>query len=168
RACSWPSWVCKAGKSGAGSTCRRSRYETGGRALAYPPHHSASLRGGRGAPSLRAKRKEAVVATISLPTADRKFAPYTTGEPIAFPSKADTANFNRVAYGAAHVVADPLADSDPWLDTAIDWDRTVAFRNYLWDLGLGVAAAMDTAQRGGGLDWPAAKQLIGHSLEAAK
>jgi hypothetical protein len=108
------------------------------------------------------------VATISLPTADRKFAPYTTGEPIAFPSKADTANFNRVAYGAAHVVADPLADSDPWLDTAIDWDRTVAFRNYLWDLGLGVAEAMDTAQRGGGLDWPAAKQLIGHSLEAAK
>ncbi len=108
------------------------------------------------------------MATISLPTADRKFAPYTTGEPIAFPSKADTANFNRVAYGAAHVVADPLADSDPWLDTAIDWDRTVAFRNYLWDLGLGVAEAMDTAQRGGGLDWPAAKQLIGHSLEAAK
>jgi len=108
------------------------------------------------------------VATISLPTAGRKFAPYTTGEPIAFPSKADSANFNRVAYAAAHVVADPLADNDPWLDTAIDWDKTVAFRNYLWDLGLGVAEAMDTAQRGGGLDWPAAKQLIRHSLEAAK
>ncbi len=65
-------------------------------------------------------------------------------------------------------MADPLADNDPWLDTAIDWDKTIAFRNYLWDLGLGVAEAMDTAQRGGGLDWPAAKQLIRHSLEAAK
>ena len=108
------------------------------------------------------------MATIKLPTADRKLTPYMTGEPIVFPSKAETANFNRIAYAAAHVVADPLADTDPWLDTAIDWDKTVAFRNYLWDLGLGVAEAMDTAQRGGGLDWPAAKELIRHSLEAAK
>jgi hypothetical protein len=61
-----------------------------------------------------------------------------------------------------------LADVDPWLDTAIDWDKTIAFRHYLWDLGLGVAEAMDTAQRGGGLDWPAAKELIRRALEAAK
>ena len=108
------------------------------------------------------------MATVSLPTADRKLMPYATGEPIQFPSKAETQSFNRIAYAAAHVVADPLADIDPWLDTAIDWDKTVAFRNYLWDLGLGVAEAMDTAQRGGGLDWPAAKELIRHSLEAAK
>ena len=108
------------------------------------------------------------MATIKLPSADRKLTPYTTSEPIVFPSKAETANFNRIAFAAAHVVADPLADNDPWLDTAIDWDKTVAFRNYLWDLGLGVAEAMDTAQRGGGLDWPAAKELIRHSLAAAK
>lgn len=108
------------------------------------------------------------MAKISPPVSGGKFAPYTTGEPIAFPSKADTLNFNRIAFAAAHVVADPLADIDPWLDTAIDWDKTVAFRNYLWDLGLGVAEAMDTAQRGGGLDWPAAKELIRHSLAAAK
>jgi hypothetical protein len=108
------------------------------------------------------------VATIKLPTAGGKLASYTTGEPIAFPSRQETQSFNRIAYAAAHVVADPLADTDPWLDTAIDWDKTVAFRNYLWDLGLGVAEAMDTAQRGGGLDWPAAKELIRHSLEAAK
>ena len=108
------------------------------------------------------------MATISLPTKDRTLAPYTTGEPIRFPSKQETQSFNRIAYAAAHVVADPLADNDPWLDTSIDWDKTVAFRNYLWDLGLGVAEAMDTAQRGGGLDWPAAKELIRHSLEAAK
>jgi len=107
------------------------------------------------------------MATISLPTADGKMERYTTGEPIVF--RRDKApKFNRVAYAAAHVVADPLADIDPWLDTAVDWERTIAFRHYLWDLGLGVAEAMDTAQRGGGLDWPAAKELIRRALEAAK
>ncbi len=108
------------------------------------------------------------MATLSLPHADGKFASYTTGEPIQFPSKAETARFNRIAYAAAHVVSDPLADIDPWLDTAIDWDKTIAFRHYLWDLGFGVAEAMDTAQRGGGLDWSAAKELIKHALDAAK
>ena len=108
------------------------------------------------------------MATIGLPAKDRKLEAYTTGEPIVFPSKAETRSFNRIAYAAAHVVADPLADIDPWLDTAVDWEKTIAFRHYLWDLGLGVAEAMDTAQRGGGLDWPGAKTLIRHALEAAK
>jgi hypothetical protein len=107
------------------------------------------------------------VATLSLPTVERKLEPYTTGEPIVFP-KQTAKGFNRIAYAAAHVVADPLADIDPWVDTAIDWEKTVRFRHYLWDLGLGVAEAMDTAQRGGGLDWPAAQELIRHTLEAAK
>ena len=57
-----------------------------------------------------------------------RFAPYTTGEPIVLPTKGATPKFNRVAYAAAHVVADPLADNDPWLDAAIDWDTTIAFR----------------------------------------
>ena len=108
------------------------------------------------------------MATLVLPTADRRLESYTTGEPIVFPSKATTKDFNRIAFAAAHVVADPLADTDPWLDTAIDWEKTVHFRHYLWDLGLGVAEAMDTAQRGGGLDWPGARELIRHTLEAAK
>ncbi|MBI1205627.1 MAG: DUF993 family protein [Rhodopseudomonas sp.] len=108
------------------------------------------------------------MATINLPNADRTLMPYTTGEPIRFPSKAETARFNRIAYAAAHIVADPLADNDPWLDANIDWDKTIAFRHYLWDLGLGVAEAMDTAQRGGGLDWPGAKLLIKYALDAAK
>jgi hypothetical protein len=108
------------------------------------------------------------VATIALPTKQRKLELYTTGEPIVFPSKVETQRFNRIAYAAAHVVADPLADIDPWDEAAIDWEKTIAFRHYLWDLGLGVAEAMDTAQRGGGLDWAAAKELIGHALEAAK
>jgi hypothetical protein len=108
------------------------------------------------------------VATISLPTANRSFAPYTTGEPIVLPKKGAARNFNRVVYAATHVVTDPLADNDPWLDAAIDWDKTIAFREYLWDLGLGVAEAMDTAQRVMGLDWSGAKELIRRSLEAAK
>jgi hypothetical protein len=66
------------------------------------------------------------------------------------------------------VVADPLADVDPWLDVAIDWERTIAFREQLWDRGLGVAEAMDTAQRGMGLDWNASRELIRRSLEAAR
>ena len=78
------------------------------------------------------------MATISLPMKDRSLAPYTTGEPIVLP-KGAAPTFNRVAYAAAHVVADPLADNDPWLTAAVDWDKTIAFREYLWDLGLGVA-----------------------------
>jgi hypothetical protein len=108
------------------------------------------------------------MATISLPTNDRKFAPYTTGEPIVFPTKAETQSFNRIAFAAAHVVADPLADNNPWLDASIDWDKTIAFREYLWDLGLGVAESMDTAQRGMGLNWNDARELIRRALEAAK
>ena len=108
------------------------------------------------------------MATISLPTIERRLEPYRTGEPILFPSKAETKSFNRVAFAAAHVVADPLADNDPWVDAAIDWERTIAFREYLWDLGLGVAESMDTAQRGMGLDWNGARELIRRALDAAK
>jgi hypothetical protein len=73
-----------------------------------------------------------------------------------------------VAFSAAHVVSDPLADVDPWLLAAIDWDKTIAFREHVWDLGLGVAEAMDTAQRGMGLDWPTSLELIQRSVKAAK
>ena len=75
---------------------------------------------------------------------------------------------NRIAFSAAHVVADPLADADPWLTAAIDWDATMAYRERLWDLGLGVAEAMDTAQRGMGVDWPTSLELIQRSVAAAK
>src|SRR4249920_2007754 len=69
---------------------------------------------------------------------------------------------------AAHVVADARAAIDPWLDCAIDWDATLAYRQHLWRLGLGVAEAMDTAQRGMGLDWPTSLELIRRSLDAAR
>ncbi|RYF80539.1 MAG: dihydrodipicolinate synthase family protein [Comamonadaceae bacterium] len=75
---------------------------------------------------------------------------------------------NRITYSAAHVVADPLAAIDPWLTAAVDWDATIAYRQHLWSLGLGVAEAMDTAQRGMGLDWPTSLELIRRSLDAAK
>ncbi len=76
--------------------------------------------------------------------------------------------FNRIAYSAAHVVSNPMAPHDPWLDCAVDWDATIAYRKHLWKLGLGVAEAMDTAQRGMGLDWPTSLSLIQRSIEASK
>ncbi len=104
---------------------------------------------------------------ISLPNPDRSVTAYRlTGVPIPF-EKHKAAEFPRVAYAAAHVVADPLASNDPWLTPAIDWEATLRFRHRLWDLGLGVAEAMDTAQRGMGLGWPEARELIARSLKEA-
>ncbi|MDR7143909.1 dihydrodipicolinate synthase family protein [Rhizobium sp. BE258] len=105
--------------------------------------------------------------TINLPL-DGKIAPYQlTGVPIELKTR-DAKDFPRVVYAAAHVVADPLQDNDPWLTPAIDWERTLAFRHRLWDLGLGVAEAMDTAQRGMGLGWPEARELIRRALREAR
>src|SRR2546430_13154257 len=104
--------------------------------------------------------------TLNLPTSSGKITSYTTRVPKKFP--ASKSPFSRIAYAAAHVVADPLADREPWLDAAIDWNTTIAFRRYLWSLGLGVAEAMDTAQRGMGMDWPLSLELIRRSLDAAK
>ncbi len=100
---------------------------------------------------------------VPLPAADGRLAPYTLSDAAQFPDRI-TRPLNRVALAAAHVVADPHADIDPWLQAdAIDWDRTMAYRDYLWGLGLGVAEAMDTAQRGMGLDWAGALELIRRS-----
>lgn len=76
--------------------------------------------------------------------------------------------FNRIAYAATHVVADARSPRDPWLSSAIDWDSTLAYRHYLWSLGLGVAEAMDTAQRGMGLDWGGSQELIRRTLKDAR
>ena len=67
-----------------------------------------------------------------------------------------------------HTVANPLADVDPWLSAAVDWDKTIAFHEHVWDLGLGIAEAMDTAQRGMGLDWKTSLELITRSVRSAK
>ena len=104
---------------------------------------------------------------IELPRADRSLELYKLAAPRNFPARM-TGKLNRVAFAAAHVVADPLAEADPWLDAPIDWDRTIAFREHLWDLGFGVAEAMDTAQRGMGLSWPDSLELIRRSVAAAE
>jgi hypothetical protein len=75
---------------------------------------------------------------------------------------------SRIPYAAVHVVADPLADVSPHSPAVVDWERTLAFRRHIWNYGLGVAEAMDTAQRGMGLDWEAAKELIRRSVAEAK
>src|SRR3954470_23521750 len=105
--------------------------------------------------------------SLKLPTANRAIETYRLAASRGFPARLE-GTLNRVAYAAAHVVADPFADNDPWLDAGIDWERTIAFRSYLWDLGFGVAEAMDTAQRGMGLDWGDAQELVRRALEAAR
>jgi hypothetical protein len=105
--------------------------------------------------------------SLTLPTASGKLEAYTLrGTAPAKPAQG--VQFNRIAYSAAHVVADPLAAIDPWLQCAVDWDATIAYRQHLWSLGLGVAEAMDTAQRGMGMDWPTSLELIRRSIDASK
>jgi hypothetical protein len=105
--------------------------------------------------------------SLKLPKADRSLETYRLAASRSFPARLQ-GTLNRVAFSAVHVVADPLGDVDPWLSAAVDWDRTIAFREHIWDLGLGVAEAMDTAQRGMGLDWPTSLELIQRSVAASK
>lgn len=93
--------------------------------------------------------------------------PLRLRDPLDVP-RDSTPPTSRVAFAAAHVVADPLADNTPGAPAALDWDATLAFRHHLWSLGLGIADAMDTAQRGTGLDWPTTRGLIERSGAAAR
>ncbi|WEJ10096.1 dihydrodipicolinate synthase family protein [Sinorhizobium prairiense] len=107
------------------------------------------------------------MTSVFLPRQDGSLEEYRLrGEPITRPGAAPT--FNRIAYAAAHVVSDPLRDSDPWGNPAIDWEATMVFRHHLWGLGFRIAEAMDTAQRGMGLTWAAAQELIRRSLAEAR
>ncbi len=104
--------------------------------------------------------------TITLPELDGSLTHYDLREPGAWtqPTAPITA---RIAYAAAHVVPQPLADNVPGAPAAVDWDTTLAYRHELWSYGLGVADAMDTAQRGMGLDWLATQELIKRSAAEA-
>src|SRR5215813_7023377 len=104
--------------------------------------------------------------SLNLPKADGSLENYRLAASRTFPAKLE-GTLNRIAFSAVHTVANPLADVDPWLSAAVDWDRTIAFREHVWDLGLGVAEAMDTAQRGMGLDWTTSLELIRRALAAA-
>ncbi len=97
--------------------------------------------------------------TLQLPDATGALSPYTmTGK--AVPSASLGRNSCRTVFSAAHVVADPFTANDPSGPATVDWEATMAFRRHLAGLGLGIAEAMDTAQRGMGLDWPGALELI--------
>ncbi|MCI5075219.1 dihydrodipicolinate synthase family protein [Oricola sp.] len=105
---------------------------------------------------------------LTLPTKDNRLEAYAlTGTPLE--PRAPRVPLTRTAFAAAHVVSDPIAERNPW-DTrpAVDWDATLAFRQGLWDQGLGLAEAMDTAQRGMGVDWLTARELIERTMAAAK
>jgi Protein of unknown function (DUF993) len=104
---------------------------------------------------------------MRLPTTDGRLEEYTLrGEPLAAEGLGPARS--RIAFAAAHVVADPLADNAPGAPAVLDWDHTLGFRRYLWSLGLSVAEAMDTAQRGMGLDWAASQELVRRSAAEAR
>ncbi|MER7976190.1 MULTISPECIES: dihydrodipicolinate synthase family protein [unclassified Streptomyces] len=106
--------------------------------------------------------------TIRLPGADGRLRSYEprTDPLVVLPDGAPLAS--RTVFSAAHVVADPYADVSPGAPAAVDWDATLAFRRHLWSHGLGVAEAMDTAQRGMGLDWTTAAELVRRSAAEAR
>lgn len=109
-----------------------------------------------------------MMPSLRLPVAGGALQAYTLRRPSPWPVLTAPPVFSRVAFAAAHVVADPRVDNDPWVDTAVDWDATLAYRRHLWAHGFGVAEAMDTAQRGMGLAWPTALELIQRSAAAAR
>ncbi|SFS74434.1 dihydrodipicolinate synthase family protein [Paenibacillus sp. BC26] len=108
-----------------------------------------------------------MVVTLQLPLSGGSLSPYTLSDTrLIIPPQSKLTS--RIAFAAAHVVCDPLADKDPLHHAQIDWDATLAYRRRLWSLGLSVAEAMDTAQRGMGLDWIRAKELIRRSAAEAR
>jgi len=106
------------------------------------------------------------VTSVDLPGPDGTLRPYAMGEPGAWtrPSAPIT---SRIAYAAAHVIPQALAENSPGAPAVVDWEATLAYRHELWSYGLGVADAMDTAQRGMGLDWVATQELIKRSSAEA-
>jgi hypothetical protein len=105
--------------------------------------------------------------TLTLPAPGGTLQPFTLSGPSRFPDRHE-GGFPRTVYAAAHVVADPLRLDDPWRRPAVDWEATLAFRRHLWGLGFAIAEAMDTSQRGMGLDWAGAQELIARSLAEAR
>jgi hypothetical protein len=105
--------------------------------------------------------------TLQLPRSDGSIRSYTLRAPTRYETLSGSFQ-QRTAYAAGHVVSDPLRTINPISDVVIDWDATLAYRRYLWSLGFAVAEAMDTAQRGMGLSWPLAQELIQRSTAEAQ
>jgi hypothetical protein len=104
---------------------------------------------------------------IVLPTSGGKLSAHELRAPVVWPRPPRPPR-SRVAYAAAHVVADPLGDNTPGTAAAVDWEATLRFRRHLWSYGFRVADAMDTAQRNMGLDWAATRELIRRTAAEAK
>lgn len=104
---------------------------------------------------------------ISLPTVDGNWKIVELREPRRWKDHPRPYS-SRVAFAAAHVVADPFGDNTPGAPAVVDWESTLAFRRELFRYGLGVAEAMDTAQRNMGLDWLAVRELVSRSAEQAR
>lgn len=104
---------------------------------------------------------------ILLPRADGTCVPYVLGQPSPFPASANPPR-SRVAYAAAHVVCDPFVESGSASPAHLDWEATLTYRQHLWSLGFSLAEAMDTAQRGMGLDWAVSRELIRRSVAEAR
>jgi hypothetical protein len=105
--------------------------------------------------------------SVRLPRADGTLAEHRLGAPGHF-TRPEGPITTRTAYAAAHVVADPFGDNTPGAPVDVDWEATLAFRRHLWSYGLGVADAMDTAQRGMGLPWSTTAELIRRSAAEAQ
>jgi hypothetical protein len=106
-----------------------------------------------------------VSAELLLPRPGGRLERYRPGAASAFTPPAAPLRSRRL-YAAAHVVADPLTARAG--DARLDWSATLAYRRHLWGWGLGVAEAMDTAQRGMGLDHAGTRELIERSAAEAK
>src|SRR6266446_8245606 len=107
------------------------------------------------------------MADIILPQQTGGTESYKLAPPSRLP-RTQASSTIRTVYAAAHVVADPRTLIEPWDIPAVDWEATLAFRRHLWGLGLKVAEAMDTSQRGMGLDWANASELIRRSIAEAR
>lgn len=105
---------------------------------------------------------------LKLPKKGGELYTYKPKESVSFEIPEGMQFKKRIAFSAAHVVCDPFADTDPLNHSEIDWDSTMQYRHYLWSQGLAVAEAMDTAQRGMGLNWEQAQSLISRSMKEAK
>ena len=108
-----------------------------------------------------------MTVTVRLPRADGTAEEYSLREPVDWPRPASPPRC-RIAFAAAHVVADARGENFPGAPAMIDWESTLAFRRHLWSYGLGLAEAMDTAQRGMGLDWASTQELVRRSATEAK
>src|ERR671922_2052126 len=105
--------------------------------------------------------------TLTLPRLDGTLTPYTLSGRVPITAPPGPIQ-SRIGMAAVHVVADPLARINPTIEVALDWEATLRFRHHVWSLGLAVAEAMDTSQRGMGFEWPWAKELIKRSVAEAR